>query len=189
MRGLSERLPDRKQRVVELARDLTNAAYLRGDFVMSSGLRSSYYFEKYLFETKPAILRRIAAFMSEHIPLQTDRLAGPELGAVALATALSLESGLPFVIVRRQVEDRNSSRMVEGELYFGEKVVVIEDVLTTGAAAVHAADQIQLMGGEVVKILAVIDRGQGASRAIASAGYASQALFTHHQLEKWGGIR
>jgi len=79
----------------ELARDIVNAAYLRGDFVLSSGARSSYYFYRYLFETRPSILRRIAASFAERIPSETDRIAGPELGGVALAAALSLTVGLP----------------------------------------------------------------------------------------------
>jgi len=178
----AERLPARDERIAELGRDLVNAAYLRGDFVLSSGMRSSYYFDKYLFETKPGILRRVATFLAELIPPQTDRIAGPELGAVALATAVSLETGLPFVIVKKQSKDYATKRVVEGELYAGEKVVVVEDILTTGAAAIRAADQVKLGGGEVLKILAVIDREQGATQNIASAGYQCQALFRRQQL-------
>ena len=92
----------REQRITELGRDLLSAAYLRGSFVLRSGRTSNYYFDKYLFETKPSILRRLAAFMAELVPPGTDRIAGPELGAVALATALSLEMGLPFVIVKKE---------------------------------------------------------------------------------------
>jgi orotate phosphoribosyltransferase len=179
---LGETLPAREERIAELGRDLVNAAYLRGDFVLSSGMRSSYYFDKYLFETKPSILRRVATFLAELIPHQTDRIAGPELGAVALATAVSLETGLPFVIVKKRSKDYATKRVVEGELYAGERVVVVEDILTTGAAAIRAADQVKLGGGEVLKVLAVIDREQGATQNIASAGYQSEALFRRHQL-------
>lgn len=174
--------PTREQRLAELGRDLLNAAYLRGDFILSSGLRSQYYVDKYLFETKPGVLRRVATFLGEMLPAQTDRLAGPELGAVALTTAVSLETGLPFSIVKKQSKDYATKLMIEGELYPGEKVVVIEDILTTGRAAIQAANQVKLVGAHVLKVLAVIDREQGASQNIASAGYKSEALFTRTEL-------
>lgn len=179
---LRQRLPSREQRRAELGRDLVNAAYLRGDFVLSSGMRSSYYFDKYLFETKPGILRRLASFLAELLPPQTDRIAGPELGAVALATALSLETGLPFVIVKRQSKEYATQRAVEGELYAGERVAVIEDVLTTGAAAIDAATRVREVGAGVLAIVAVIDREQGAAQRIASAGYECRALFRRGEL-------
>src|SRR5919202_2144032 len=121
-----------EERRSDLGRDLVSAAYLRGEFILSSGLKSSYYFDKYLFETKPGILRRVALWLAGMIPPDTDRLAGPELGAVALTTAVSLETGLPFVIVKKQAKAYGTSRPVEGELYPGERVTIIEDVLTTG---------------------------------------------------------
>src|SRR2546427_9251016 len=92
--------PDRQRRINEVGRDLINAAFLRGDFLLASGSRTSYFFDKFLFATKPGILRRIASFLAEMVPPETDRLAGPELGAVPIVTALSLETGLPFVIVK-----------------------------------------------------------------------------------------
>ena len=109
----------REQRITELGRDLLSAAYLRGSFVLRSGRTSNYYFDKYLFETKPSILRRLAAFMAELVPPGTDRIAGPELGAVALATALSLEMGLPFVIVKKDQKSYATGNIVEGELFAG----------------------------------------------------------------------
>jgi len=83
----------RAERLQELGQDIVNAAYLRGDFVLSSGVRSAYYFDKYLFETRPSILRRIAGYLAELVPPNTDRIAGPELGAVALAASLSWRLG------------------------------------------------------------------------------------------------
>jgi orotate phosphoribosyltransferase len=167
----------REQRLAELARDVVGAAYLRGDFVLSSGVRSHYFFDKYLFETKPSILRRIAAFLAEMIPPGADRIAGPELGAVPLATALSLEVGLPFVIIKKDAKDYATTRLVEGELYPGEKVVVVEDVISTAAQAVRAADQITRSGAQVLLILGIIDREQGGPENIAAAGYQFRSLF------------
>jgi len=173
---------DRERRLAELARDVVGAAYLRGDFVLSSGARSSYYFDKYLFETKPGILRRLASFMAEMVHPQTDRIAGTELGAVALATALSLETGLPFVIARKGTKGYSTERLVEGEIYPGDRVVVVEDVISTGAQGIRAANRLVEVGAHVLGILAVIDREQGGPEAISAAGYTLTTLFRRSQL-------
>lgn len=166
----------------ELGRDLVNAAYLRGDFVLSSGLRSSYYFDKYLFETKPGILRRVAAMIAAMVPPEADRLGGPELGAVALTAAVSLETGLPFVILKKQAKGYGTSKAIEGELYERERVVVVEDILTTGGEAIRAANTVTEAGAEVLMILAVIDREQGAQENLTAAGFKSKALFSRTEL-------
>ena len=172
----------RELRLAELARDVVGAAYLRGDFVLSSGARSNYYFDKYLFETKPGILRRLASFLAELVPPQTDRIAGTELGAVALATAVSLETGLPFVIARKGTKAYSTAKMVEGEIYPGDRIAVVEDVISTGAQAIRAADRISEVGADVVGIVAVIDRDQGGPEAISAAGYTLTTLFRRSQL-------
>jgi orotate phosphoribosyltransferase len=173
----------REKRLAELARDVAGAAYLRGDFVLSSGARSNYYFDKYLFETKPGVLRRVASFLAELVPPNTDRIAGTELGAVALATALSLETGLPFVIARKGTKGYSTSKLVEGEIYPNERIVVVEDVISTGTQAIRAADRVVQTGAQVVGILAVIDREQGGPDAISAAGYTLLTLFSRSQLE------
>lgn len=173
---------DRERRLRELARDIVGAAYLRGDFVLSSGARSNYYFDKYLFETKPGILRRIASFLAEVVPPQTDRIAGTELGAVALATALSLETGLPFVIARKGTKAYSTARLVEGEIYPGDRVVLVEDVISTGAQGIRAANSLVQVGAQVLGILAVIDREQGGPEAISAAGFNLTTLFRRSEL-------
>lgn len=176
-------MPSRSRRLQELARDIAGAAYLQGDFVLSSGIRSNYYFDKYLFETKPSILRRVSALLVDMVDPDVDRIAGPELGAVALATGLSLESGLPFVIVRKAGKEYGTNRLVEGELYPGEKVLILEDVISTGAQAISAAVNIRRTGAKVSGILAVIDREQGGAENIAAEGYRFDALFRRRDLD------
>lgn len=173
---------DRERRLAELGRDIVDVAYLTGEFVLSSGERSSYYLDKYQFETRPGLLRRLAAFLAELLPAGTDRIAGPELGAVPLATALSLETGLPFVIVRRDAKSYSTGRSIEGEIHPGERVSVVEDVITTGGQAISAANRIAETGAHVHGILAVVDREEGGREAIAAAGYSLAALFTRRQL-------
>lgn len=165
-----------------VGRDLVDVAYLEGDFVLSSGVKSKYYFDKYLFETKPAILRQVAFLLSEHVPADIDRLAGPELGAVALATALSLETGVPFVILRKAAKGYGSDRLIEGELCPGERVLIVEDIITTGAQAITGASKVLQMGAEVAGILAVLDREEGGAAEIAAAGFPFHALFRRSEL-------
>jgi len=168
-----------------LGRALVRAAYLEGDFLLSSGRRSRYYFDKYLFETDPALLGPIAEQLAARLYQGTQRLAGPELGAVALAAAVSLQSRLPFVIVRRAGKEYGTGREIEGVLQPGECVTLIEDVLTTGGQAVQAARRLQAAGATVLGVLAVVDREEGAAAALAAAGLELRALYTRGELERW----
>jgi DHA3 family tetracycline resistance protein-like MFS transporter len=130
----------------ELARAIREHAYLEGDFVLRSGRRSRYYLDKYRFETRPDVLgalgERLAARVAALAP-PPDRLAGPELGAVALATAASLASGLPFVIVRKEAKGYGTERQLEGVWREGESVCLVEDVVTTGGASLAAVAAIR----------------------------------------------
>lgn len=171
----------------QVARDLVNHAYLVGDFVLSSGRHSRYYFDKYLFETKPHILRPLAKLLAERIPAEADRIAGPELGAVALATAASLETGIPFVIVKKGTKEYGTQKLIEGEIRPGEKVVVVEDVMTTGTQAIASAERLRSLGVDVLFILGVVDREEGARRNVEAAGFRFEALFTRSELESYLG--
>jgi orotate phosphoribosyltransferase len=169
----------------QVARDMVRHAYLVGDFVLSSGRRSRYYFDKYLFETRPRILRPLARLLASQIPPETDRIAGPELGAVALATAASLETDIPFVIVKKGAKDYGTQRLVEGEIHAGEKVVVVEDVMTTGTQAIASAEKLRSMGVEVLFILGIVDREEGARENVEAAGFKLISLFTRSELERY----
>ena len=166
-----------------LGRDLVAAAVLRGDFLLRSGARSSYYIDKYLFTTRPDLLRRIARELAWQLPPRVERLAGTVLGAVPLATALSLETGLPMVIVRTEpAKEYGTAKQVEGTLVGGERVVLVEDVVTTGGAALAALATLRSAAVEVVQVLAVVDREQGGAATFASANVPYQALFTRTSL-------
>jgi len=156
---------------------------LRGDFLLRSGQRSSYYIDKYLFTTRPALLRRIASSLAACVPEGVQRLAGPVLGAVPLVTAVSLETGLPMVIVRTdRAKEYGTAKQIEGTLVAGEKVLLIEDVVTTGGAALSAVDELRAAGAEVVGALVVVDREQGGPAAFEERGVPFRALFTRTSL-------
>jgi orotate phosphoribosyltransferase len=169
----------------ELARSLRDAAYLEGDFVLRSGRRSRYYLDKYRFETRPDLLRplgrAIAEAVAEHEP-HAVRLAGPELGAVALAAAASLESGLPFVIVRKEAKGYGTSNRLEGIHAEGERICLVEDVVTSGGAAVEAVDALRAAGLEVRSAVCVVDREEGGVDELARHGVRLRPLFRVSEL-------
>jgi orotate phosphoribosyltransferase len=165
----------------ELKRALREHAYLEGDFVLRSGRRSRYYLDKYRFETRPDLLgalgQRIAAAVGEHAPEAT-RLAGPELGAVALAAAGSLTSGLPFLIVRKAAKEYGTTKRVEGEYVEGETVCVVEDVVTSGGALLESVEALRAAGLTVSTAVCVVDREEGGTDALARHGIGLRPLFT-----------
>ncbi|HYY03275.1 MAG TPA: orotate phosphoribosyltransferase [Gaiellaceae bacterium] len=165
----------------ELKRALREHAYLEGDFVLRSGRRSRYYLDKYRFETRPDLLAalgvRIAAAAGEDAPEAT-RLAGPELGAVALAAAGSLASGLPFLIVRKSAKDYGTAKRVEGEFAAGETVCVVEDVVTSGGALLESIEALRAAGLTVRTAVCVVDREEGGAEELGRHGVRLRPLFT-----------
>ena len=170
---------------LELARLIREHAYLEGDFVLRSGRRSRYYLDKYRFETRPDLLRalgeRIAAKAREEEP-DAALLAGPELGAVALAASASLESGLPFLIVRKQAKGYGTGHLLEGVFRPGEIVCLVEDVVTSGGAAADAVEALRRAELECRTAVCVVDREEGGSEALAALGVRLVPLFRARQL-------
>jgi len=156
---------------------LVRAAFLRGEFTLSSGRHSTYYIDKYRFETDPHLLRDIARLLARALPADVNRLVGPALGGVPLATAVALETGIPFAIVRPEAKDHGTARTVEGRLEAGDRAVVLEDVVTTGGQSLRAARVAEAAGARVSLILAVVDRHEGGREGIVNAGYRFDALY------------
>ena len=147
----------------ELGEQLREHALLEGDFVLRSGKRSSWYLDKYRFETVPELLgpigERLAAVVREHEP-EAVRLAGPALGAVALAASASLASGLPFVIVRERAKEYGTANRLEGVFAEGDVVCLIEDVVTSGGALAEAVEALRDAGLVVRQAVCVVDRDE-----------------------------
>jgi orotate phosphoribosyltransferase len=167
-------------KTTELIDAIREHAYLEGDFLLRSGRRSSYYLDKYRFETRPELLEpisaRLADLVAEHEP-EADRLAGPELGAVALAAATSLSSGLPFLIVRKEAKGYGTDNRLEGAFEPGERVCLVEDVVTSGGAAVAAIEALRGAGLECRTAVCVVDREEGGVDELARHGVRLRALF------------
>jgi orotate phosphoribosyltransferase len=166
--------------VDELGVKLREHALLEGDFLLRSGRRSSYYLDKYRFETRPELLgplgERLAAAAREHEP-DAVRLAGPALGAVALAASASLASGLPFVIVRDSAKEYGTANRLEGPFERGELVCLLEDVVTSGGALAEAVDALREAGLVVRNAICVVDREEGGADALARLGVRLRSLY------------
>lgn len=167
----------------ELARGLKDVAYLEGDFTLRSGKKSRYYLDKYLFETEPRLLRELAREFAKFVTPDVKRIAGAELGAVALAAATALETNLPFVIVRNSKKaDYGTGKLIEGRLDAGDRVLLVEDIATSGGQALEAVKTLTQAGATVTQIVAVIDRLEGARQNVESAGCQFASIFTSADL-------
>jgi orotate phosphoribosyltransferase len=169
----------------ELGALLVDRALLEGDFVLRSGRRSSWYLDKYRFETEPEILRALGACLAEaageHEP-EAVRLAGPALGAVALAASAAMASGLPFIIVRGETKEYGTAKRIEGPFEQGDLVCLLEDVVTSGGAVAEAVSALRDEGLVVRNAVCVVDREEGGSDALARLGVRLRALFRASEL-------
>jgi len=148
----------------QLAADLAAIATLRGTFRLRSGVIADTYFDKYRFEGDPVLLRRLADAMLALVPSGTQVLAGLELGGVPIATAMSLASGLPAVFVRKQAKDYGTCLAVEGGDLIGKRVLLVEDVISTGGAIADAVPLVRAAGADIIGVVCAIWRGEGDPR-------------------------
>ena len=164
---------------------LVERALLEGDFVLRSGRRSSWYLDKYRFETEPGILRALGeslAGAARACEPDAVRLAGPALGAVALAASAAMASGLPFIIVRGETKEYGTAKRIEGHFEPGELVCLLEDVVTSGGALAEAVSAVRAEGLAVRHAVCVVDREEGGSDALARLGVRLTALFRAREL-------
>ena len=166
----------------ELIKRIKETAYLEGDFTLRSGKKSKYYLDKYLFETCPDILKALGVEFAKYVTGEVTLIAGAELGGVALAAATAMETGKNWIIVRNSKKGYGTGKMVEGVLKDNDTVLLVEDIATTGGQVLEAAKIITEAGAKVSKIVCVIDRKQGASQNITSAGYKFESILTKDDL-------
>jgi orotate phosphoribosyltransferase len=169
----------------ELGTLVVERALLEGDFVLRSGKRSSWYLDKYRFETDPELLRALGARLAEEASAcepDAVRLAGPALGAVALAASAAMASGLPFIIVRGETKEYGTANRIEGPFEPGELVCLLEDVVTSGGALAEAVSALREEGLVVRNAVCVVDREEGGSDALARLGVRLRPLFRAAEL-------
>ncbi|CAJ35941.1 orotate phosphoribosyltransferase [Methanocella arvoryzae] len=153
-----------------------------GDFTLSSGRKSTYYVDKYIFETNPVCLSVIGDRIAKLIPAGTRRLAGIEIGSIPLAAVASVKSGMPFVVVRKATKGYGTNKLIEGVWQKGEKVFVVEDVVTTARGALGAIHTLREAGLAVDEMVCVVDREEGGRESLEQEGVKVRSLVKSSEL-------
>jgi orotate phosphoribosyltransferase len=171
-----------------LARTIFDRTHLTGEFVLRSGAVSNEYFDKYLFESDPVLLRAVAEALVPLVPPRTDALAGLELGGIPLATVLSQLTGLPVLFVRKEAKTYGTRRLAEGGDVEGRRLTIVEDVVSSGGQVIRSERDLRARGATVEHVVIVIDRrAPEHARALADAGLEVHALFTIDELKRAAG--
>jgi orotate phosphoribosyltransferase len=166
----------------ELAHRIYTSSHLTGEFTLRSGVVSHEYFDKYRFESDPSLLRAIAEATAPAVPAGVEALAGLELGGVPLATMLSQVTGLPALFVRKVAKTYGTCRLAEGGELSGRRLLIVEDVVTSGGAILDAARELRAEGALLDRVVCVIDRESGGRENLAEAGLTLDPLFTMTEL-------
>jgi orotate phosphoribosyltransferase len=167
---------------LQLAARIHAVAHLTGTFTLRSGAQSTEYFDKYLFESDPVLLAEIATALATLVPARIEVLAGLELGGVPLATMLAQVTGLPTLFVRKQAKTYGTCRLAEGGEVAGRRLLIVEDVVTSGGAILDAAVSLRAGGAILGPVVCVIDRESSGVEKLAAAGLELHALFTMTEL-------
>jgi orotate phosphoribosyltransferase len=165
-----------------LAAAIASVATLRGQFTLRSGATATEYFDKYQFESDPTLLRSIAAELASLVPAETELLAGLELGGIPIATALALHTGLPLVFVRKHAKDYGTCLLAEGANVTGRRLLIVEDVVTSGGQVVVSTAALRELGAVVNDAVCVIDREAGGVAALGAEGITLRSLFAKSEL-------
>lgn len=166
----------------ELAKKVFASCYLTGEFKLRSGQTSHEYFDKYQFESRPELLREVAEHLAPLIPKNIEVLAGLEMGGIPIATALSLKTGIPLCFVRKKAKDYGTCRFAEGAPIQGRRVLIVEDVITTGGQVLLSTDDLRSDGALVEDVLCVIYRGPKEIRELQDKKLSLTHLFTKEEL-------
>lgn len=169
-----------------LAKDIYEIAHLTGTFTLRSGQVSSEYFDKYLFESNPQLLDRIAEQLAHLVPVGTNVLAGLEMGGIPIATALSLKTNISSSFVRKKAKEYGTCKLAEGANIVGKKVCVVEDVVTTGGQVILSTNDLRTAGAIVEDVVCVIERDPEGRRKLEEIGLRVHALFTMEELLEAG---
>jgi orotate phosphoribosyltransferase len=170
----------------QLARRLAEAAFLRGSFRLRSGQISSVYWDKYRFESDPILLRALAKHLAQMTcDVRVDCYAGLELGGIPLAVAMALETGIPCLFVRKQAKEYGTCNLVEGNWVRGQRVLVVEDIITTAGQVILSVEQLRQLGLVAEEVACVLDRQQGGEERLAEIGCRLRPLFRASELEPY----
>jgi orotate phosphoribosyltransferase len=166
-----------------LARDIDTRCRLVGEFTLRSGQVAGEYFDKYLFETDPDLLARVAAAMVPMLPESTDLLGGLEMGGIPIVTVVSAQSRIPALFVRKEAKAYGTCKLAEGPDVAGRRVTLIEDVITTGGAVRNATLALREAGARVETVVCAIDRSPGEQNPLADVGLEIRSVLTKADLD------
>ena len=172
---------------VDLARDIDACCRLTGEFTLRSGQVSSEYFDKYLFEARPALLRRVVDQMVDLVPGGTELLGGLELGGIPIVTVLSGRTDLPALFVRKKAKEYGTCKLAEGPDVAGRRVTLVEDVITTGGAVRDATRALRELGAVVEVVLCAIDRSPEGTNPLEDVGLEVRPVLTKAELDAVAG--
>ena len=172
----------------DLAKRIYDTAHITGEFLLRSGVISNEYFDKYLFEANPDLLKHIAIAMAPLVPKDIDALAGLEMGGIPIATMLSQLTGLPVLFVRKEAKKYGTCKIAEGGQVKGRRLLIVEDVVTSGGAILDAAKALREEGAVLAQVVCVIDRESSGMAKLKEAGLELKSLFTMTELKKAGGV-
>jgi orotate phosphoribosyltransferase len=168
---------------MNLASEIKRVARLTGQFQLRSGATSSTYFDKYQFEAQPTLFRAIAESMVTLIPPNTEILAGLEMGGIPIATLLSQVTGIPTAFIRKKAKTYGTCKYAEGASLVGKRVVLVEDVVSSGGAIIDALQNLRSDGVTPLIALCVIDRESGGREALARSGIELRSLCRMQDIE------
>ena len=169
-----------------LAATVFSRCYLVGEFTLRSGRSASRYFDKYQFESDPELLKALAEEMAALVPAETELLAGLEMGGIPVVTALSAVTGIPAVFVRKVAKTHGTARLAEGPVVEGKRLLIVEDVVTSGGQIRLSASDLRDLGATVLGAICVVDREEGGSESLAEDGIVLRSLFRAAELEAAG---
>jgi orotate phosphoribosyltransferase len=172
---------DRKQLAIEIFR----VSHLTGTFELRSGAISNEYFDKYRFESIPGLLFEIAKHIADSIDFEYDILAGLEMGGIPLATAISSITGKPCVFVRKKAKEYGTKKLAEGPEIKGKRLLIVEDVITSGGQVIISTNDLRDMGGIITNTVCVIDRESGGRQKLEEAGLNLTSLFTMSRIKEF----
>ena len=166
-----------------LAKRIYDTAHITGEFTLRSGVKSNEYFDKYLFEADPDLLKHIASAMMKLVPPGIDALAGLEMGGIPIATMLSQLTGLPVLFVRKEAKEYGTCKIAEGGQVRGRKLLIVEDVVTSGGAIEDAAKALREEGAILGDVVCVIDRESTGQANLKKIDLTLKPLFTMTELK------
>ncbi|MFK8077180.1 MAG: orotate phosphoribosyltransferase [Granulosicoccus sp.] len=168
---------------ISLAKRVREASKLSGTFKLRSGAMSDTYFDKYLFESDPVLLKDICELMAQQIPKETQILAGLEMGGIPVVTMLSHVTGIPAAYIRKSAKPYGTCKFAEGPVLEGKNITIIEDVVSSGGAIIDALDNLAADGIHPTSIICVIDRQTGGAEHLETKGYKLGSVFTMEEIE------